>query len=132
MNPMHPTLSTVTARIAQRSATSRAAYLAHLDAAHQPGPYREGLGCANAAHAYAAMPANDKLVLRQARQPHLGIVSAYNDMLSAHQPYEHYPEAIRIAARNAGAICASVGPSRPTGVQRTTRSASRTAAAGSS
>ena len=103
MNPIHPTLSAVTTRIAQRSATSRAAYLAHLDAAHQPGPYREGLGCANAAHAYAAMPANDKLVLRQARQPHLGIVSAYNDMLSAHQPYEHYPEAIRIAARNAGA-----------------------------
>lgn len=103
MNPMHPTLSAVTARIEQRSATSRAAYLAHLAQAHKPGPYRAGLGCANAAHAYAAMPAHDKLVLRQERQAHLGIVTAYNDMLSAHQPYEHYPELIRTAARAVGA-----------------------------
>ncbi len=100
---MNSTLAAVTARIEARSAHSRAAYLAHLAQARKPGPYREGLGCANAAHAYAAMPANDKLVLRQERQPHLGIVSAYNDMLSAHQPYEQYPEAIRSAARAAGA-----------------------------
>ena len=100
---MNKTLSAVTARIEQRSAASRAAYLAHLGQAHKPGPYREGLGCANAAHAYAAMPANDKLVLRQERQPNLGIVSAYNDMLSAHQPYASYPERIREAARAAGA-----------------------------
>ena len=82
---------------------ARAAYLAHLAQAHKPGPYREGLGCANAAHAYAAMPASDKLVLRQERQPNLGIVTAYNDMLSAHQPYEHYPEMIRATARASGA-----------------------------
>jgi phosphogluconate dehydratase len=61
------------------------------------------LGCANAAHAYAAMPASDKLVLRQERQPNLGIVTAYNDMLSAHQPYELYPEMIRATARASGA-----------------------------
>jgi len=100
---LNATLIAVTQRVAQRSGASRAAYLAHLAQAHKPGPYREGLGCANAAHAYAAMPANDKLVLRQERQPNLGIVSAYNDMLSAHQPYEHYPEAIRATARAAGA-----------------------------
>ena len=100
---LNPTLAAVTQRIEQRSAASRAAYLAHLAQAHKPGPYREGLGCANAAHAYAAMPASDKLVLRQERQPNLGIVSAYNDMLSAHQPYEHYPEMIRATARASGA-----------------------------
>jgi len=100
---LNTTLVAVTQRIEQRSTLTRAAYLAHLAQAHKPGPYREGLGCANAAHAYAAMPASDKLVLRQERQPHLGIVSAYNDMLSAHQPYEHYPETIRRTARAAGA-----------------------------
>jgi phosphogluconate dehydratase len=103
MNMLNTTLAAVTQRIEQRSAASRAAYLAHLAQAHKPGPYREGLGCANAAHAYAAMPASDKLVLRQERQPNLGIVTAYNDMLSAHQPYEHYPEMIRATARASGA-----------------------------
>jgi len=100
---VHPTLAAVTQRMEQRSAASRAAYLAHIDAAQKPGPYRAGLGCANAAHAYAAMPSADKLVLHQERQPNLGIVSAYNDMLSAHQPYEHYPDLIRASARAAGA-----------------------------
>ena len=103
MTPLHATLAAVTARIEARSHDSRAAYLAHLAQAHKPGPYRQGMGCANAAHAYAAMPANDKLVLQQERQPNLGIVTAYNDMLSAHQPYEHYPDAIRASARTLGA-----------------------------
>jgi len=103
MTPLHATLAAVTARIEARSHDSRAAYLAHLAQAHKPGPYRQGMGCANAAHAYAAMPANDKLVLQQERQPNLGIVTAYNDMLSAHQPYEHYPDAIRASARKLGA-----------------------------
>ena len=100
---LNTSLAAVTARIEARSSNSRRAYLAHLAQAHKPGPYRQGLGCANAAHAYAAMPANDKWVLRQERQPNLGVVSAYNDMLSAHQPYERYPEIIRAAARAAGA-----------------------------
>ena len=107
--PIHPTLAAVTDRIAQRSATSRQAYLNVLAQAKKPGPYRAGLGCANAAHAYAAMPANDKLVLRQERQANLGIITAYNDMLSAHQPYEHYPEKIRAAARAAGATAQVAG-----------------------
>ncbi|PUE60553.1 phosphogluconate dehydratase [Limnohabitans curvus] len=107
--PLHATLATVTARIEQRSAKTRQAYLDVLAQAKKPGPYRGGMGCANAAHAYAAMPANDKLVLRQERQPNVGIITAYNDMLSAHQPYEHYPEKIRAAARAAGATAQVAG-----------------------
>ena len=85
---LHATLAAVTARIEQRSAKTRQAYLDVLAKAKKPGPYRGGMGCANAAHAYAAMPANDKLVLRQERQPNVGVITAYNDMLSAHQPYD--------------------------------------------
>ncbi|WP_353141220.1 phosphogluconate dehydratase, partial [Limnohabitans sp.] len=84
-------------------------YLDVLAKAKKPGPYRGGMGCANAAHAYAAMPGNDKLVLHQERQPNVGIITAYNDMLSAHQPYEHYPEKIRAAARSAGATAQVAG-----------------------
>ena len=107
--PLHATLAAVTARIEQRSAKTRQAYLDVLAKAKKPGPYRGGMGCANAAHAYAAMPANDKLVLRQERQPNVGVITAYNDMLSAHQPYEHYPEKIRAAARAAGATAQVAG-----------------------
>ena len=107
--PLHPPLAAVTARIEQRSAQTRQAYLNVLAQAKKPGPYRGGMGCANAAHAYAAMPANDKLVLRQERQPNVGVITAYNDMLSAHQPYEHYPEKIRAAARAAGATAQVAG-----------------------
>jgi phosphogluconate dehydratase len=106
---LHSTLAAVTARIEQRSAATRQAYLTIVAQAKKPGPYRGGMGCANAAHAYAAMPANDKLVLRQERQPNLGVITAYNDMLSAHQPYEHYPEKIRAAARAAGATAQVAG-----------------------
>jgi phosphogluconate dehydratase len=106
---LHPTLAAVTARITDRSAATRQAYLAVLAAAKKPGPYRGGLGCANAAHAFAAMPVNDKLVLHQERQPNVGIITAYNDMLSAHQPYERYPELIRQAARSVGATAQVAG-----------------------
>ncbi len=106
---LHPVVAEVTQRIAQRSTNTRAAYLAMLDAAHKPGPYRSGMGCANAAHAYAAMPAHDKLSLRQERQPNIGIITAYNDMLSAHQPYEHYPALLREAARKMGATAQVAG-----------------------
>ena len=106
---MHPVLTEVTERIQARSAVLREAYVAHLRQARRPGPYRAGLGCANAAHAYAAMPANDKLVLHAQRQPNLGIITAYNDMLSAHQPYEHYPQVLREAARAHGATAQVAG-----------------------
>ena len=107
--PLNATLAAVTARIAQRSAPQRQAYLAMLASAKKPGTYRGGMGCANAAHAYAAMPMNDKLVLQQERQPNVGVITAYNDMLSAHQPYEHYPERIRAAARAVGATAQVAG-----------------------
>ena len=105
----HPVLQRVTERIRERSQPLRQAYLAMLAASHRPGPYRREMGCANAAHAWAAMPVHDKLALAQERQPHLGVVTAYNDMLSAHQPYEHYPERIREAARAVGATAQVAG-----------------------
>ena len=107
--PLHPTLKTVTERIAERSRDTRTAYLAMVARSRKPGPYREAMGCANAAHAWAAMPASDKLTLRAARAPNLGVVTAYNDMLSAHQPYERYPEQIREAARAVGATAQVAG-----------------------
>ena len=106
---LHPALVRVTDRIVERSRASRADYLATMASLRKPGPYRAGMGCANAAHAFAAMPAQDKLVLRQERDPNLGIVSAYNDMLSAHQPYEHYPDQIRASARALGATAQVAG-----------------------
>jgi len=106
---LHPELLRVTERIRQRSASTRQAYLDMLAAAKRPGAYRAGMGCANIAHAFAAMPAADKLVLHQERQPNIGVVTAYNDMLSAHQPYEHYPERIRAAARALGATAQVAG-----------------------
>lgn len=107
--PLHPVLDLVTRRVIERSRDSRAAYLRTMASLRKPGPYRAGMGCANAAHAFAAMPEQDKLVLRQEREPNLGIVTAYNDMLSAHQPYEHYPEQIRATARQLGATAQVAG-----------------------
>ena len=98
---LHPVTERVTARIAQRSAKTRAAYLARIDAARPMGPARKDLGCGNLAHGFAASGA-DKPSLKAGHAGHLGIVTAYNDMLSAHQPMEHYPTLIRMAARNAG------------------------------
>ena len=107
--PLHPTLVAVTARIAARSQSTRQAYLDVITQAQRPDPYRAGMSCANAAHAYAAMPVADKLMLTQERAPNLGVITAYNDMLSAHRPYEHYPEQIREAARAAGATAQVAG-----------------------
>jgi phosphogluconate dehydratase len=107
--PTHPTLVEVTRRIQQRSERTRAAYLEVVNRTARPGPYRSGMGCANAAHAYAAMPGEDKLLLKQERQPNLGLITAYNDMLSAHKPYEYYPERIRQKARSLGASAQVAG-----------------------
>ena len=82
----------VTERIIEESRPTRTAYLHRLDeiANRQRGADR--LGCANVAHAFAAMPANDKLRVVAEKAPNIGIVTAYNEMLSAHQPYVNYPE----------------------------------------
>jgi len=105
---LHPAIARVTDRIRSRSAASRAAYLARIRAAAAEGPARAHLSCGNQAHAYAAM-GDDKPALAAARGPNIGIVTAYNDMLSAHQPYEHYPDLIRRAARAAGATAQVAG-----------------------
>jgi phosphogluconate dehydratase len=106
---MNPVVTHVTQRIRDRSAKSRTAYLAQVDAwAERPrGPER--LGCANVAHAFAALPANDKLRVVAQKAPHIGVVSAYNDMLSAHQPYAVYPDLIRDEARRLGATTQMAG-----------------------
>jgi phosphogluconate dehydratase len=104
------TLVRVTDRIRTRSRASRAAYLARVDAAaRQAGTARTHVSCANQAHAYAAFAPNEKLVLRQSRLPNLAIVSAYNDMLSAHQPFERMPALLKEAAREAGAVTQFAG-----------------------
>ncbi|MBA4324902.1 MAG: phosphogluconate dehydratase [Rhodobacter sp.] len=98
---VHPKIARVTDRIRARSEASRGTYLERLAKAVSNGPVRAHLSCGNQAHAYAAMgPAKDALVA--ARVPNLGIVTAYNDMLSAHQPFERYPDLIRAAAAKAG------------------------------
>lgn len=106
---VHPVLLTVTERIRSRSITSRAVYLSRLEAARHQDVQRSGLSCTNLAHGFAAFPGNDKLVLKAQRKPCLAIVSAYNDMLSAHQPYQAYPELIKQAVREVGAVAQFAG-----------------------
>jgi phosphogluconate dehydratase len=106
---LNPTVVAVTERIRRRSADTRADYLSHVDALRTRARGPERLGCANVAHAFAGMPANDKLRVVAERAPHIGIVTAYNDMLSAHQPYEGYPEQIRQAAAALGATAQVAG-----------------------
>ncbi|MBV1868980.1 MAG: phosphogluconate dehydratase [Marinosulfonomonas sp.] len=104
----HHKLIDVTARIAARSHDSRAAYLERMARAAGDGPKRAHLSCSNQAHAYAVMGA-DKATLTADHAPNLGIVTAYNDMLSAHKPYEVYPDQIRAAAHSVGATAQVAG-----------------------
>ena len=114
---LHPIVRSVTERIRQRSAASRGDYLARLDAAAARKPGAERLGCANVAHAFAAMPASDKTrataldsvkVVVQ-RAPNIAIVNAYNDVLSAHAPLQHYPDLVKDEARALGATAQVAG-----------------------
>jgi phosphogluconate dehydratase len=106
---LNPTLDRVTRRITERSAPTRRAYLEHMAAQRTRGTQRAGLGCANMAHTTAALPNEDKLRIHAERAPHLGIVTAYNDMLSAHQPFESYPTLIRWHAQQLGATAQVAG-----------------------
>jgi phosphogluconate dehydratase len=99
----------VTDRIRQRSAGLRGAYLDRVDRLAARPRGSERMGCANVAHAFAALPGHDKLRVVADRAPHLGVVTAYNDMLSAHQPYEVFPAVIRDEARRAGATVQVAG-----------------------
>jgi phosphogluconate dehydratase len=106
---MHPVTAEVTARIVERSRDTRADYLERMEAARQAGPGRGKLSCANWAHAFAASPDGDKQRMRDPTAPNVAIVSAYNDMLSAHQPYERFPDIIRKGAHEVGATAQYAG-----------------------
>ncbi len=108
-SPLNPVLKQVTQRIKQRSAESRKSYLAQLDEAAQQGPARGAMGCSNLAHGFAACGADTKRKLSGDVVPNLAIITAYNDMLSAHQPYEKFPAQIRQAAEDAGAVAQVAG-----------------------
>lgn len=107
--PLHSTLELVTERIRARSAASRQRYLQRIDDAGRAGPLRGSLSCTNLAHGFAAAPVGDKIMLREQRRPNIAIVSSYNDMLSAHQPMQVFPEWIKEAAREAGATAQFAG-----------------------
>ncbi len=107
--PLHPVVAQVTDRIIDRSRDRRAAYLAQVEAARGAEPGRAKLSCANWAHAFAASDPKDRLRALDPNAPNLAIVSAYNDMLSAHQPLERYPALIKDAAREVGATAQFAG-----------------------
>jgi phosphogluconate dehydratase len=115
--PIHPVVQAVTRRITEHSATTRMAYLAQLDATANRAPGAERMGCANVAHAFAAMPDGDKARVTgidkfrvvAEKGPNIGIVNAYNDMLSAHAPLQHYPDLIKTEARRLGATAQVAG-----------------------
>ncbi len=106
---LHPRVREVTERIRTRSRDPRAAYLERMAGQAGGEPARRRLSCTNLAHGFAASTAPDKQALRELRWPNLGIVTAYNDMLSAHQPFERFPGLIRAAARDAGATAQVAG-----------------------
>jgi phosphogluconate dehydratase len=106
---MHPVTAEVTERIVERSRTSRADYLARMEAARSSGTGRAKLSCANWAHAFAAESDETKKTMRNPTAPNVAIVSAYNDMLSAHQPLERFPAIIKQAAREVGATAQYAG-----------------------
>jgi len=99
----------ITQRIIERSKDSRAVYLTQMKSAHQEGVTRQAMSCGNLAHAFAACDAHDKSELAQNRLPNLGIITAYNDMLSAHKVYEDYPKNIRLYANKHHGIAQVAG-----------------------
>ncbi|PPC77383.1 phosphogluconate dehydratase [Pokkaliibacter plantistimulans] len=106
---MHPILAEVTERIRQRSEASRSAYIKAMKQAEQKGPYRGTLGCGNLAHGFAACAQTDKQTLKLMNQANVAIVSSYNDMLSAHQPLQSFPEIIKQAAHEMGSVAQFAG-----------------------
>jgi phosphogluconate dehydratase len=106
---MHPVTAEVTERIVERSRETRADYLARMEAARSAGTGRAKLSCANWAHAFAAESDADKQRMRDPTAPNVAIVSAYNDMLSAHQPLERFPAIIKQAAHEVGAAAQYAG-----------------------
>jgi phosphogluconate dehydratase len=108
MTEMNIVVAAVTDRVVQRSRPTRAAYLELMDRQREAGTNRDSLSCGNLAHGFAAA-GEDKPLIRDGGSMNIGIVTSYNDMLSAHQPYGRYPELIKIAAREAGATAQVAG-----------------------
>ena len=106
---IHPVVASVTARIIERSGPTRRAYLAQLHAASTRARGTDRMGCANLAHAVAGIPADDRFKVVTERAPNIGIVTAYNDMLSAHSPMQRYPDLIKDEARKHGATAQVAG-----------------------
>jgi phosphogluconate dehydratase len=114
---LHPVVEAVTRRIRERSVVTRAAYLAQLELAANRKPGADRMGCANVAHAFAAMPdadktrvtGLDKLKIVEEKGANIGIVNAYNDLLSAHAPLQYYPDLIKVEARKHGATAQVAG-----------------------
>ena len=107
--PLNPVIDRVTDRIRKKSRGTREAYLKQMRAAAGEGPQRSALGCGNLAHAAAACSAHDKKLIAKGVGPNIGIVTAYNDMLSAHQPLGPYPDIIKEAVRPLGATAQIAG-----------------------
>ena len=107
--PINNTVLQVTKRIQKRSEPTRLPYLERIQSTQDKGISRAHLSCSNLAHAYAAATSKDKSVLKADKMPNIGIVTAYNDMLSAHQPFETFPALIKETARQAGATAQVAG-----------------------
>ncbi|MHB1303367.1 MAG: phosphogluconate dehydratase [Acidiphilium sp.] len=103
------TIARVTDRIRARSEIGRATYLARIDAAAKRGTHRTSVGCANLAHAVAGCSKADQDDLKRDDKPNIGIVTSFNDMLSAHQPFERFPDIIKRAVRAAGGVAQVAG-----------------------
>lgn len=106
---LNQTVAEVTRRIRERSVATRYAYLQRLEVMAQRKPSMDRMGCANVAHAVAALSVEDKLRVVAERMPNIAIITAYNDMLSAHAPYQHYPDLIKAEARKHGAVAQVAG-----------------------
>ena len=99
----------VTERIIVRSRDTRLKYLDKIEKANESKPHRSTISCGNLAHGFAACPSSDKSKLSENTVPNIGIITAYNDMLSAHQPYEDFPKIIKETARHVGAVAQVAG-----------------------
>ncbi|MGR9071767.1 MAG: phosphogluconate dehydratase [Gammaproteobacteria bacterium] len=106
---MHPVIETVTQEIIRRSRETRAVYLSRIDAAIEKGPHRSMLACGNLAHGFAACSAGEKNDLAESKKANIAIISAYNDMLSAHEPYRDFPALIKAAVRECGGVAQFAG-----------------------
>jgi phosphogluconate dehydratase len=106
---MHPIIEKITQEVIERSHPTRSAYLKYIDGIAKNGPIRSGMGCGNLAHGFAACSPGEKADLRGSQKANIAIITSYNDMLSAHQPYKDAPDLIKAAIREAGGVAQVAG-----------------------